>query len=100
MSGLDVKEKKKALEMEKDLYEYQKNIANQTKNIATLEKQLASLQGDTSEEGRAKIQKIQVRGQEFFRMGSFVLKSLFDSMEYGHYCHDYDPNEIDEQLAY
>ena len=48
----------------------------------------------------AKIQKIQVRGQEFFRMGSFVLKSLFDSMEYGHYCHDYDPNEIDEQLAY
>ena len=48
----------------------------------------------------AKIQKIQVRGQEFFRMGSFVLKSLFDSMEYGNYCHDYDPTEIDEQLAY
>ena len=48
----------------------------------------------------AKIQKIQVRGQEFFRMGSFVLKSLFDSMEYGHYCHDYDPIEIDEQLEY
>lgn len=47
-----------------------------------------------------KIQKIQVRGQEFFRMGSFVLKSLFDSMEYGYYCHDYDPNEIDEQLEY
>lgn len=47
-----------------------------------------------------KIQKIPVRGQEFFRMGSFVLKNLFDSMEYGCYCHDYDPNEIDEQLEY
>lgn len=47
-----------------------------------------------------KIQKIPVKGQEFFRMGSFVLKNLFDSMEYGHYCHAYDPEEIDDQLAY
>lgn len=45
-------------------------------------------------------QKIRVRGQEFFRMGTFVLKNLFDSMEYGHYCHAYDSDEIDEQLAY
>lgn len=51
---------KKELDLEKDLYSYQRNISNQTKNIATLEKQLASLQGDTSEEGRAKLQKIQV----------------------------------------
>lgn len=47
-----------------------------------------------------KIQKIPVKGQEFFRMGSFVLKNLFDLMEYGHYCHAYDPEEIDDQLAY
>lgn len=47
-----------------------------------------------------KIQKIRVTGQDFFRMGSFVLKNLFDSMEYGHYCHAYDPEEIDDQLAY
>ena len=47
-----------------------------------------------------KIQKIPVKGQDFFRMGSFVLKNLFDSMEYGHYCHAYDPEEIDDQLAY
>ena len=47
-----------------------------------------------------KIQKIPVKGQDFFRMGSFVLKNLFDSMEYGHYCHAYDSEEIDDQLAY
>lgn len=47
-----------------------------------------------------KIQKIRVTGQDFFRMGSYVLKNLFDSMEYGHYCHAYDPEEIDDQLAY
>lgn len=55
-----IEARKKELELEKDLYSYQRNIANQTQNIATLEKQLASLQGDTSEEGRAKLQKIQV----------------------------------------
>ena len=46
-----------------------------------------------------KIQKIPVKGLEFFRMGSFVLKNLFDSMEYGHYCHTYDSKEIDAQLV-
>ena len=52
--------KKKALQAEKDLYDYQRNIANQTKNIATLQKQLAALRGDTSEEGRAKMSKLQL----------------------------------------
>lgn len=33
-------------------------------------------------------------------MGSFVLRNLFESMEYGHYCHAYDPDEIDDLLAY
>lgn len=46
-----------------------------------------------------KIQKIPVKGLEFFRMGSFVLKNLFDSMEYGRYCHTYDSKEIDAQLV-
>ena len=46
-----------------------------------------------------KIQKIRVTGHEFFRMGSFVLRNLFESMEYGYYCHAYDPEEIDAQLV-
>lgn len=47
-----------------------------------------------------KIQKIPVRGQEFFRMGTFVLKNLFDSMDYGRYCSSYDPEEVEEHLKY
>ena len=47
----------------------------------------------------AKIQKISVKGQEFFRMGNFVLKNLFESMEYGRYCHTYDSEEIYLQLV-
>lgn len=31
-------------------------------------------------------------------MGSFVLRNLFESMEYGYYCHVYDPKEINAQL--
>ena len=46
-----------------------------------------------------RIQKIIVKGQDFFRMGSFVLKNLFESMEYGRYCHAYDPEEIGDQLT-
>ncbi len=52
--------KKKALDLEKDLYDYQKNIAEKTKNIALLEKQAAAIKGDTSEEGRARLAKIQL----------------------------------------
>lgn len=52
--------KKKALDLEKDLYNYQKNIAEKTKNIALLEKQAAAIKGDTSEEGRARLAKIQL----------------------------------------
>lgn len=51
---------KKTLDSAKDLREYNKNIAEQTKNITTIQKQLAALNGDTSEEGRARIQKLQV----------------------------------------
>lgn len=52
--------KKESLEIEKDLYSYQKNIASKTKNVATLQKQMNALRGDTSEEGRARLAKLQV----------------------------------------
>lgn len=55
-----IEAKKKALNIEKDLYDYQKNIAEKTKNIALLEKQAAAIKGDTSEEGRARLAKIQL----------------------------------------
>ena len=51
---------KTTLDSAKDLREYNKNIAEQTKNITTIQKQFAALNGDTSEEGRARIQKLQV----------------------------------------
>lgn len=52
--------KKESLQIEKDLYDYSKNIANKTKNVATLQKQINALRGDTSEEGRARLAKLQV----------------------------------------
>lgn len=54
-----IDEKKEALSIEKDLYDYSNQISDKTKNIATLEKQLALYRNDTSEEGRAKAQKLQ-----------------------------------------
>lgn len=54
-----IDEKKEALSVEKDLYDYSNQISDKTKNIATLEKQLALYRNDTSEEGRAKAQKLQ-----------------------------------------
>lgn len=43
----------------RDLYRYQKDISKQTANIASLEKQLSAYQGDTSQESRARLQKLQ-----------------------------------------
>lgn len=43
-------------------------------------------------------QKITVKGQQFFRMGTFVLRNLFESMEYGCYCHSYNPEEIEQLI--
>lgn len=51
--------KKEALRAEQDLYNYQNTIADKTKNISTLQKRIAAYQGDTSEEGMAKLQKLQ-----------------------------------------
>ena len=42
----------------KDLYEYQKRISEKTENIASIQKQLAAYSGDTSEESRAKVQRL------------------------------------------
>ena len=52
--------RKEALKNEKDLYSYQKKIEESTKNISTLRKQLAAYDSDTSEESKARIQKIKL----------------------------------------
>lgn len=49
---------KKAQQESKSLYDYQKNIAKQTENIGNLRKQLNAYAGDTSEEARATIQRL------------------------------------------
>ena len=86
-------EKKKALQSEKDLYEYQKKILDKTKNIAKLERQIAAYSGDSSEEGRAKRQRLQgqlneaqedLRDTEYDRYISDQTQMLDDMMkEYG-----------------
>ena len=49
-----------SLDSAKALYEYQRKITDQTSKIAQLQKQLSAYSGDTSEETRSRIQKIQV----------------------------------------
>lgn len=66
-----------ALESQKDLYDFQKKVAEQTKNIAALEKQLQAYQNDTTEEARAKIQKISVELAD--------AKSDLEETQYEHY---------------
>ncbi len=53
--------KKEALNAEKDLHDYQNSIQEKTKDISTIQKQIAAYTGDTSEEGLAKLQKLQVQ---------------------------------------
>lgn len=53
-----IDEYKKSLSEAKNLYSYQQNITKQTKTIADLRKQLNAYAGDTSEEARATIQKL------------------------------------------
>ena len=50
---------KDALQRERDLHNYQREIAEKTKNINTIQSQLAAYKGDSSEEGRAKLQKLE-----------------------------------------
>lgn len=49
-----------SLDSAKDLYDYQKKIKEQTSEIASLQKQLSAYSGDTSEEAKSTIQKLQV----------------------------------------
>lgn len=49
-----------SLESSKDLFDYQKKLKKQTAEVASLQKQLAAYQNDTSEENRARLQKLQV----------------------------------------
>lgn len=95
-----VNARKEALELEKDLYDYQNKIAEKTKNITTIQKQIAAYSGDTSQEGRAKLQKLQVSLEE-------AQKDLKDT-EYDKYISDQEDmldklleefeNGIQEQL--
>ena len=54
-----IEHKKSALQAEKALHDYRKNIKESTSNIASLSKQIIAVQGDTSESGMARIQKLQ-----------------------------------------
>lgn len=55
---------KDSLDSARDLYEYNKKVKEQSKEIANLEKQRAAYLGDASEEGKAKLQKIEVSLEE------------------------------------
>ncbi len=82
-----------SLDSAKDLYDYQKQISEKTSDIASLEKQLAAYQNDSSEETRAKIQKLQselkeaqddLRDTEYERFVSETkeaLSSMYDEYE-------------------
>ena len=49
-----------SIEAAKDLYDYQKDVQEQSEEIASLEKQRASYLNDSSEEGKRKLQEIEV----------------------------------------
>lgn len=46
-----------------------------------------------------KIQRLKVRGRVFFKMGGWVLKKLFDSMECGTYSHSWNKSDIEGELT-
>lgn len=75
-----VDRRKEALETEKEIFDYQNKISEKTKSINTLQKQIAAYKGDTSQEGRAKLQKLQVSLQD-------AQKDLRDT-EYDKYISD------------
>lgn len=56
-----INKKKEALTAEQDLYNYQNSISDKTNNISSLQKQISALSGDTSEEGLARLQKLQLQ---------------------------------------
>lgn len=82
--------KKEALDIEKDLYDYERNIADKTKNVANLQKQINAVRGDDSEEGMARLSKLQVSLDEANR-------DLQDT-EYERYLSD-QKNMLDELFS-
>ena len=75
-----VDRRRESLELSKEIFDYQNKISEKTKSINTLQKQIAAYKGDTSQEGRAKLQKLQVSLQD-------VQKDLRDT-EYDKYISD------------
>lgn len=71
---------KDSLNSAKSLYDYQKKISGQTSEIAKLQKQLSAYSGDTSEENRARIQKLQVSLEE--------AQSKLEESQYDQYIKD------------
>lgn len=55
-----IEKRKKAMDIEQDLYSFQLKVANQTKTINSIEKQIAALTGDASEQARMQLQKLNV----------------------------------------
>ena len=51
--------KKESLSAQKDLHDYNRTLQEKTNSISTLQKQIAAYSGDTSQEGLAKLQKLQ-----------------------------------------
>ena len=54
-----IDDQKEALQRQKDLHDYQNTINEKVNNIDTLQRQISAYSGDTSEEGMAKLQKLQ-----------------------------------------
>ncbi|MBD5136045.1 MAG: hypothetical protein HDT39_08820 [Lachnospiraceae bacterium] len=59
-----ISEYEELLDAEKSAYDYQNTIADKTKQIASIKKQLAAYSNGTSEETKAKIQKLTVSLEE------------------------------------
>lgn len=55
---------KKALDAEKNLRDYENKIADTTTDIASIKKQIKALEGNSTEEARAKLQKLTVQLRE------------------------------------
>lgn len=72
--------KKDSLQAEKDLHDYQKTVSEQVNDINTLQKQIAAYQGDTSQEGVAKLQNLQKQLLE--------AQETLDETEYDKYISD------------
>lgn len=82
--------KKDMLNIEKDIFSYERDITDKTKSVANLQKQLNSIRNDDSEEGRARLSKLQVSLDE-------AQRNLQDS-EYERYISD-QQNMLDNLMT-